>query len=86
MKTKSFIKIKWIAVIIMDMVLIIAGFTLSLIGFIKWGNIGYQFETWSTGGTFEGRSVFFTVFLGIALFLYGLFDYLVFRRKHRKAE
>ena len=72
-------KTKRIFWIIFDIVLIATGLTITLFGILGWRKPGFMLETWSAGSTFEGRSNFFTIMLGIIMILYGLFDMCVFR-------
>lgn len=76
-------KIKRILCIIFDTVLIVAGIIITPFGVLGWRKTGFVLETWSSGSTFEGRSGFFTIILGIVMVLYGLFDLYVFRRSRK---
>jgi uncharacterized membrane protein len=77
-------KIGQIIWIIIDAALILIGIIIIPLGVLGWKQAGFLIEAWSDGGTFEGRATFFTILIGIALALYGLFDMCVFRRSKKK--
>ena len=69
--------------IVLDIVLVLGGVVLILYGFGKWHETNFQFEAWSTGGLFVGRSYVLMIVLGIAFLFYGWADFKIFRKNKK---
>ncbi len=66
--------------IIIDFILIASGILVSIVGAIKWKSVDYNWVPFGPASSFDGRLYFYFILAGVAMVIYALFDFWVFRR------